>query len=112
MRRTRGYLRGGTARQVGGYLDAGCRGQARPVRGSGHRGILALRPAGPPSARGTAGAGFPVGAGYAEIAPTAAARSLNGIQGPDLLWRSEVLQTAWGLDARDELRLLDPQTGG
>ena len=37
---------------------------------------------------------------------------MNGIRGPDLLWRSEVLQTAWGLDARDELRLLDPQTGG
>ena len=35
---------------------------------------------------------------------------LNGAQQPIPLWRSAVLQTAWGLDAQAELRLLDPRT--
>ena len=61
--------------------------------------------------RGTAGAGFPAGGRYAEIASTAAPRSWNGVRDPGPLWRSEVLQTAWGLDVRGELRLRDPQTG-
>lgn len=50
------------------------------------------------------------GIGYAEIAPSMSPVQLNGVR-PVPTWRSEVLQTAWGLDAQGELRLLDPRTG-
>ena len=51
-----------------------------------------------------------VGARYAEITPESAPVRLNGARQPVPLWRSAVLQTAWGLDAQAELRLLDPRT--
>ena len=51
-----------------------------------------------------------VGARYAEIPPEPAPGRLNGARQPVPLWRSAVLQTAWGLDAQAELRLLDPRT--
>ena len=64
------------------------------------------RPRGEPRVQGFRQAG----GRYAEIAPTAP-RAWNGVRDPGPLWRSEVLQTAWGLDARGALRLQDPQTG-
>ncbi len=51
-----------------------------------------------------------IGAKYAEITPESAPVRLNGARKPIPLWRSAVLQTAWGLDAQAELRLLDPRT--
>ena len=65
------------------------------------------RPRGEPRVQGFRQAG----GRYAEIAPTAVPRAWNGVRDPGPLWRSEVLQTSWGLDARGELRLRDPQTG-
>ena len=49
------------------------------------------------------------GAGYTEIAPSRSRTRLKGAP-PARLWYSAVLQTAWGLDAQEELRLLDPRT--
>lgn len=51
-----------------------------------------------------------VGTRYAAITPEPAPVRLNGSRQPMPLWRSAVLQTAWGLDAQAELRLLDPRT--
>ena len=51
-----------------------------------------------------------VGTRYAEITPEPAPVRLNGARQPIPLWRSAALQTAWGLDAQAELRLLDPRT--
>ena len=47
------------------------------------------------------------GTGYTEIAPS---RSRTRLKDTARLWYSAVLQTAWGLDAQEELRLLDPRT--
>ena len=46
-----------------------------------------------------------VGTRYAAITPEPAPGRLNGARQPMPLWRSAVLQTAWGLDAQAELRL-------
>ena len=46
------------------------------------------------------------GAGYTEIAPSQSRKGTH----PARLWDSAVLQTAWGLDAQEKLRLLDPRT--
>ena len=51
-----------------------------------------------------------VGTRYAEITPEPAPVRLNGARQPIPLWRRAALQTAWGLDAQAELRLLDPRT--
>ncbi len=64
------------------------------------------RPRGEPRVQGFRQAG----GRYAEIAPTAA-RAWNGVRDPGSPWRREVLQTAWGLDARGAGCLQDPQTG-